>query len=67
MKSRILGYEFWYNYIKDKNIDNVKLSYNGANTYIIHFKTKAFLKGIESDVKERFDTSAYEVLPLGKK
>ena len=67
--SKILMYEFWYDYIKPKYSDNAKLCYTDTDSFIIHIKTEGFYKDIANDVKKRFDTSNYEVdrpLPTGK-
>ena len=67
--SKILMYEFWYDYMKPKYSDNVKLCYTDTYSFIINIKTKDFYKDIANDVKDRFDTSNYEVyrpLPTGK-
>ena len=67
--SKILMYEFWYNYMKPKYNDNVKLCYMDTDSFVMNIKTKDFYKDISSDVDKRFDTSNYEVnrpLPTGK-
>ena len=67
--SKILMYEFWYDYMKPKYRDNVKLCYIGTYSFIMHIKTEDFYKDIADDVEKRFDTSNYEVgrpLPTGK-
>ena len=67
--SKILIYEFWYDYMKPKYNDNVKLCYMDTDSFVINIKTKDFYKDISSDVDKRFDTSNYEVnrpLPTGK-
>ena len=54
--SKILMYEFWYDYMKPKYNDNVKLCYMDTDSFVY-------------DVEDRFDTSNYEVnrpLPTGK-
>ena len=66
--SKILMYEFRYDYMKPKYSDNVKLCYTDTDNFIINFKTKDFNKDIANDVEGRFDTSNYEVyrpLPTG--
>ena len=55
--SKILMYEFWYDYIKPKYNDNVKLCYMDTDSFVMHIKTK----DISDDVGNRFDTSNYEV------
>ena len=67
--SKTLMYEFWYDYMKPKYGDNVKLCYMDTNSSITHIKTDDFYKVIADDVEKRFDTSNYEVdrpLPTGK-
>ena len=67
--SKILMYEFWYNYLKPKYNDNVKLCYMDTDSFVMNIKTTDFYKDISSDVDKRFDTSNYEVnrpLPTGK-
>ena len=67
--SKILMYEFWYDYTKPIYNDNVRLCYMDTDSFIMHIKTNDFYKDIASDVENRFDTSDYEVnrpLPTGK-
>ena len=62
-------YEFWYDYMKPKYSNNVKLCYTDTDSFIINIKTKDFYKDIANDVEDRFHTSNYEVyrpLPTGK-
>ena len=65
--SKIIMYEFWYDYIKKKYGDMVKLCYMDTDSLIMNIKTKDFYKDIAQDVEERFDTSSYHVdRPLPK-
>ena len=67
--SKILMYEFWYDYMKPKYNDNVRLCYMDTNSFIMNIKTNDFYKDIANDVECKFDTSNYEVkrpLPIGK-
>ena len=67
--SQIIMYEFWYDYMKKKYGDMVKLCYMDTDSLIMNIKTKDFHKDITQDVEERFDTSNYSVdrpLPKGK-
>ena len=67
--SKTLMYEFWYDYMKPKYANNVKLCYMDTDSFIINIKTNDFYKDISNDVENRFDTSSYEVnrpLPTGK-
>ena len=66
---KTLMYEFWYDYMKPKYANNVKLCYVDTDSFIINIKTNDFYKDISNDVENRFDTSNYEVnryLPTGK-
>ena len=40
--SKTLMYEFWYDYIKLKYSDNVKLCYMDTDSFIMHIKTEDF-------------------------
>ena len=59
--SKILMYEFWYDYIKLKYGNNVKLCYMDTDSFIMNIKTEDFYKDISNDVEKRFDMSNYEV------
>ena len=67
--SKIIMYELWYDYMKKKYGDMVKLCYMDTDSLIMNIKTKGYDKGIAQDIEERFDTSNYDVdipLPKGK-
>ena len=67
--SKIFMYEFWYDYMKPKYNDNVRLCYMDTDSFIMNIKTNDFYKDICDDVDNRFDASNYEVtrpLPIGK-
>ena len=67
--SKTLMYEFWYDYMKPKYNNDVKLCYMDTDSFIMNIKTNDFYEDIASDVENRFDTSNYEVnrpLPTGK-
>ena len=59
--SKILIYEFWYDYMKAKYGDDVKLWYMDTDSFIMNIKTEDFYKDIANDVEKRFDASNYEV------
>ena len=66
--SKITMYEFWYDYVKSKCMDNARLCYMDTDSFVINVKTKEFYKDIAEDVKERFDTSNFSYdrpLPIG--
>ena len=72
--SKTLTYEFWYDHMKPKYGDNVKLCYTDTDSFIMHIKTEDFYEDIANDVEKRFGTSNYECnsiecdrpLPIGK-
>ena len=67
--SKILMYEFWYDYMKPKYGNRVKLCYMDTDSFVMNIKTNDFYKDIANDVEKRFDTSNYECnrpLPIGK-
>ena len=67
--SKILMYEFWYDYMKPKYGNDVKLCYMDTDSFVMNIKIEDFYKDIANDVEKRFDTSNYEVdrpLPTGK-
>ena len=57
--SKILMYEFWYDYVKPKYDEKSKLCY--VDTDIVYIRTVGIYKDIAEDVKMRFDTSNYEL------
>ena len=62
-------YEFWYDYMKPKYGDNVKLCCTDTDSFVMNIKTEDFYEDIANDVEKRFDTSNCEVntpLPTGK-
>ena len=67
--SKILKYEFWYDYMKPKYNDKVKLCYMDMDSFIMNIKTNYSYKDIANDVDKRLDISNYQVnrpLPTGK-
>ena len=67
--SKILMYEFWYDYLKPKYDNNVKLCFMDTDNFKMDIKTNDVYKDIANDVENRFDTSNYEVnrpLPMRK-
>ena len=49
-------YEFWYDYMKPKYDNNVKLCYMDTDSFIMDIKTNDFYKDIANDVENRFDS-----------
>ena len=62
-------YQSWYDYMKSKYGNDVKLCYVDTDSFVMNIKTNDFYKDIFSDVDDKFDISNYEVnrpLPMGK-
>ena len=57
--SKILIYEFWYDYIKLKYGDKAWLCYTDTDSLVIYTETEDFYKDIAGDVEKWFDTSNY--------
>ena len=67
--SKILMYDYWYNEMKPKYEDRIRLCYMDTDSFIMHIKTEDFYKDIANDVEKKYDTSNYTVerpLPMGK-
>ena len=67
--SKTVMYELWYDYLKPKYGENVKLFYMDTDSFIVHVKTDDIYKDIAEDVEKRYGTSNYEIdkpLPKGK-
>ena len=58
--SKTLMFEFWYDYLKSKYGDRVKLYYTDTDSFIIHIKTEDFFEDISNDVEKWFDTSKFD-------
>ena len=57
--SKILMFDFHYNYIKKKYYNKAELLFTDTDSLMYHIKTKDFYKDINSDVMDKFDTSDY--------
>ena len=51
--SKTLMYEFWYDYMKPKYNDNVKLCCMDTDSFIMNIKTNDFYEDIANDVENR--------------
>ena len=58
--SKTLIYEFYYDYLKPKYGDKVKLCYMDTDSFIIHVQMEDFCKDIADDGSKWFDTSSYD-------
>ena len=66
--SKILMYDYWYNEMKPKYEDRIRLCYTDTDSFIMHIKTEDFCKDITDDVEKKYDTSNYTVeTPKNKK
>ena len=66
--SKIVMYEFHYDYMVPKYGDRIKLCYMDTDSLVYHIKTKDFYADIADDVQMRFDTYSYipdRPLPVG--
>ena len=69
--SKLVMYEFHYEYMLPRYGDKVQLCYMGTDSFVYHIKTSDFYKDIAADLEKRFDTSRYSrddarPLPIGK-
>ena len=61
--------EFWYNYVKPKYGEKLKLCYMDTDSFIVYIKTEDIYLDIAKDVEITSDTSNYELnrpLPKGR-
>ena len=68
--SKILMYQFSFDYLRPVNGENAKLCYMDTFSFIVHVKIDDIYKGIAENVKTRFQTSNFELkrsLPKRKK
>ena len=68
--SKIIMYEFHYDYMIPKYGDRLKLCYMDMDSLVYDIKTEDFYEDIANDVEARFDTSGYsktdfKPLPIG--
>ena len=59
--SKILMYEFRYDYVKPKYVEKATLCYMDTDSFIVHIKTDDIYKDIAEGVETRFDASNYEL------
>ena len=60
--SKILMYEFWYDYVKPKYSEKAKLCYIDTDRFIVCIQTDDIYQDIAEDVETRFDISNYELV-----
>ena len=59
--SKTMMWEFFYDYLKPKYGDKMKLCYTDTDSFSFYAKTKDFYEDINNDVEEWFDTSNYMI------
>ena len=52
--SKILMYEFWYDYLQPMYNDKIELCYMDTDSFIIYVETDYFYKDISNDVNKWF-------------
>ena len=57
--SKIIMFDFHYNYIKPKYGNKAKLLFTDTDSFMYEIQTEDFYKDISGDVRDRFDTSDY--------
>ena len=57
--SKMLMYEFWYDYLKPMYGDNIILCHMDTDSFVIYVKTDDFCKDIRNDINKWFDKSNY--------
>ena len=57
--SKLVMYEFHYDYMKPKYESKVSLCYMDTDSFVYEIETEDFYRDIEGDVETRFDTSNY--------
>ena len=66
-QSKIVMYEFWYDYVKQKYDENARVCDLDTDSFFVHVQTDDNYKDIAEDIEARFDTSNFEIdRPLPK-
>ena len=69
--SKMLMYEFHYDYMRQRYGSQVKLYYMDTDSFVYEIEAEDFYRDIANDMEERFDMSGYSKddnrpLPIGK-
>ena len=59
--SKIVMYEFWYDFVKPKYGEKAKLYYMDTESFILYIKTDDIYKDIAEDAETRLNVSNYEL------
>ena len=54
--SKMIMYQFWYDYIKPKHGERAQLCYTDTDSFVILIETDDFFEDISNDVERWFDT-----------
>ena len=68
--SKIIMYEFWYDYVKPKYRKKAKFCYMDTGSFLVYIKTRHLCRNCKRCWNLIFDISSYELerpLPKGKK
>lgn len=57
--SKVLMYDFYYNFMKPKYGENVEMLYTDTDSFMLNVKTDSFYTDMVADIDERYDTSDY--------
>ena len=60
--SKMLMYDFWYDYIREKYGNRAKHCYTNTDSLIIYIKTEDLFEDISHDVEKWFDTAMIKVI-----
>ena len=58
-KSKVLMYEFYYDYLKPKYNDKAKLLYMDSDSFVLQIEAEDFFEDIKNDIHDWLDTSKY--------
>ena len=59
--SKLVTYEFWYDYVKQKYGEKAKLGFVHTESLIIYIETEDIYMDNEKDVETRFNNSNYKL------
>ena len=59
--SKIVMYEFWYDFVKPKYGEKAKLYYMDTESFILYIKTDDIYEDIAEDAETRLNVSNYEL------
>ena len=58
-KIKVLMYKFYYDYLKPKYNDEVKLLYMDTDSFVLYIETEDFFEDIKNYIYDWYDTSKY--------